>query len=82
MSVTLRRQGQSETVARIASNRSPEQFKRFDRLVLFPGLIEWQRTQVEIVCGQSLVGRSAERRISAACNAGSMTPATVDATSS
>src|SRR5215813_9260447 len=52
MSVTLRRQGQGETIARIASNRSSEQFERFDRLVLFPGVIAWQGTQVEIVCGQ------------------------------
>src|SRR5215813_8933688 len=52
MSVTLRRQGQGETIARIASNRSPEQFQRLDRLVLFPGVIAWQGTQVEIVCGQ------------------------------
>src|SRR6266481_1925351 len=63
MSVTLRRQGPRETVARIASNRLPEQFERFDRLVLFPGLIKWQGTQVEIVGGQIAsrpLGRTAD----------------------
>src|SRR6516162_10604546 len=63
MSVTLRRQGSGETVARIASNRSPEQFECFDCLALFPGLVEWQGTQVEIVCGQIArrpLGRTAD----------------------
>jgi hypothetical protein len=36
--------------------------------------------QIEIVGSRSSVGRPAKRAVSAACNAGSITPATLDAT--
>ena len=65
-------------ITRIASDRLIEKSQRLANC--FADATDSQRPQIQII-GDQVVGRPAGRsRISAACNAGSITPATLDAT--
>src|SRR5271157_3248199 len=75
----IRGPGECGSVTRIALDRLLEQTERFGHL---PCRREDHRmgTQIKVVAVRSFVGRPAERAVSAACNADSMTPATLEAT--
>src|SRR5215472_2968085 len=73
------RPGKRWAVPGVVRDRSIEQVPRLEELLLTgPGKLR-QRTQVQFVGGKVVCRPVGRTRVSATCNAGSMTPATLDA---
>ena len=65
---------------RITLDRVSQKVERKGYALLFKGEDVWKARRYKSYAVESLVGRSLARRISAACNVGSITPATLNAT--
>jgi hypothetical protein len=78
--VAINRQDEGRTITRIKCGRSFEEVEGLIDPALVVGKGMMPGAQVEVVRGEIVFSRLADRAVSSACSAGSMAPATLAAT--